>query len=313
MLRRTIMAIALALPLAPGCSKQGKLTEVEVPEAGVSMRYDLTPGQEYDGHIRMRNAAQTPLGDIVTVVEFDAKLVVSAKTQGGGALVRARVDGIKLDLRLPDGVPAEAVGLTQEAATALNGKELGFDLTELGEVSNEPEPPPDAPMESKTIFTMIASAVTAGFVRVPEQPIKDGETWDAAPRERKPGVTSMSSTGTLGGLGRNEAGEDIAKLELASEAEMERDGQQVKMKQSTKAAFSATGGYPVSVKRTINNEIVGKATLLIEIEAEWAKGGKQAVEASPPPAEVQAITDPCDPDYVGAEECADEATPATEG
>lgn len=314
-LASSLFALALALPLATSCTKKAQLTEVAVPEAGVSMRYDLTAGQQYDGHVRMRNSVQTPMGDVLTLIEFDVTLVASAQAHDGLTLMRATVDDIKLDLRLPEGIPAAAAGgLTPEAAAALNGMELRFDLSERGDVSNEPEPPKDAPLETQAIVGMVTNAITAGFVRVPEQPVKDGESWDASSSQNKPEVKSSTSTGTLKGLGRNEAGEDIAKLELTAELEAERDGRQIKAKQSVKASFSATGGYPVTVERTINNEIVGQGTMLIEIETSWTKGSKHAVEAAPAPTpDVQTITDPCDPDYVGAEDCPDEAVPAAEG
>src|SRR5690242_10056392 len=96
-----LVVLALALPLSAGCGKtKTKLTEVEVPEAGVSMRYDLTPGQEYAGHMKMKTTAPTPVGDVITTIEFDVAMVVSANEDASGKLVRATVKGIKLDLRL---------------------------------------------------------------------------------------------------------------------------------------------------------------------------------------------------------------------
>lgn len=321
MLRRSLasslyrlgIALVLALPLSAGCGKtKSKLTEVAVPEAGVSMRYDLAPGQEYAGHIKMRNTLPTPVGDVLTSIEFDVALVVSANTDASGTLVRATIKGIALDVRLPEGVPAEAVGgLTPEAAAALDGMELRFNLSERGDVSNEPEPPESAPLETKAIVGMIANALTSAFVRVPEQPVKDGESWDAKAKESKATVKSATHTGTLEGLARNAAGEEIAQLVFKADIEAEQQGQAVKVHQDVKASFSTTGGYALAVERTINNEVVGQGTVLIEIEAAWTKGGKQAVEAAPAPSgEVQAITDPCDPDYVGAEECPTTAPPA---
>lgn len=316
MVRRALapsLLVMLALVLPLGCTSKPQLTQVEVPEAGISMRYDLSPGQEYEGHVTMRNSAQTPVGDVVTLLEFDVALVVSASEEAGGPLVRATVNGIKLDLRLPEGIPAAMVGgMTPEAAAALNGMELRFNLSDLGEVSNEPEPPADAPMETKAIVGMITSALTSGFVRVPEQPVKDGESWDAKSKQAKEGVTSATNTGTLQGLGRNAAGDDIAQLVFVAQIEAEREGQKFIVKQDIEASFSATGGHVVSVKRKINNEIVGQGSLLSEIEAAWTKGGKQALEpaSATPSGEVQAITDPCDPDYVGGEDCPADAASA---
>lgn len=307
------LALALPLPLSAGCGKtKTKLTEVAVPEAGVSMRYDLAPGQEYAGHIKMRNTLPTPVGDVLTSIEFDVALVVSANADASGKLVRATIKGIALDVRLPEGVPAEAVGgLTPEAAAALDGMELRFNLSERGEVSNEPEPPESAPLETKAIVGMIANALTSAFVRVPEPPVKDGESWDAKSEDPKATIKSATHTGTLEGLGRNAAGEDIAQLVFVADIEAEQQGHAVKVHQDVKASFSTTGGYAVAIERTIKNEVVGQGTVLVEIEAAWKKGGKQAVEgAAAPSGEVQAITDPCDPDYVGAEECPTAAPPA---
>jgi hypothetical protein len=317
MLRRSLVpsilvVLALVLPSSTGCSKKPQLTEVAVPEAGISMRYDLAPGQEYLGHVKLRNAIQTPVGEVVTIIEFDAVLVASANETAGGRLVRATVSNIKLDLRLPEGIPAAAVGgLTPEAAAALDGTELPFDLSDRGEVSNDPEPPATAPMETKAIFIMITSALTGGFVRVPEQPVKDGESWDASSSTPRAGVRSSSTTGTLEGLARNGAGEDIAQLALVGQMQAEREGRQVKTKQTVKASFSTTAGFPIAVTRSINTEVEGQGTVLIEIEAEWKKGGKRSVPAASPTPEpeVQEITDPCDPDYVGAEECPADAAP----
>jgi hypothetical protein len=309
-----LVALALALPFSAGCGKtKSKLTEVAVPEAGVSMRYDLGPGQEYAGHVKMRNTLPTPVGDVLTLIEFDVALVVSGSEDASGKLVRTTLENVQLELRLPEGVPAAAAGgMTPEAAAALDGTELRFNLSEHGDVSNEPKPPESAPLETQVILGMVTDALMSSFVRVPEQPVKDGESWDAKSKETKDSVKSATVTGTLEGLGRNAAGDDIAQLAFVADIEAEQNGLALEIKQDVKASFSATGGFPVTVERKINTEIVGQGTVLMEIEAEWKKGGKQAVEAAPPaPAgEVQTITDPCDPDYVGAEECpAPEAAP----
>ncbi len=317
MLRRPstlLVAIALCLPLGTGCNKKPQLTEVEVPEAGVSLRYDLTPGQEYGGHVKMRNSAQTPMGDVVSTLEFDVAMTVSANKDGEHTLVRATVQGIEFSMRLPDGIPPAMVGgMNAEMAKGLNGIEVSFKLNERGEVDDLPEPPEGGDPGVRNLIGMITQALSAGLsVRTPEQPVKDGESWDAKSKDPDEAIKSATSTGTLQGLGRNEAGEDIAQLVYSADIESEREqgGAKftIKMKVETEVAFSATGGYPVTVTRKINNELVGQASSLMEIEAEWSKGEKQAVEAAPA-TEVQAVTDPCDPDYAGMGECADDALP----
>lgn len=321
MLRRTsllLVAVALALPL--GCGKKQQLTEVEVPDAGVTLRYDVSPGQEYAGHVKMRNSLQTPMGDVTTNIEFDVALAVSANKVGDAMLVRATVQNIVLNLRLPDGIPAAAAGgMTPEAAAALNGMELRFHLTERGKVDEMPEPPESAPMPVKGIINMIAGGLTAGLgVKLPEQPVKNGESWDSKPSDPDKNVTSATSTGTFQGMGRNEAGEDIVQLAYTGEVQSERTqgGQTMKViqKAETEVSFSASGGYPAQVKRKLNNEVVGQGTILTEVEAEWTKGAKQDVgPVQGAPAEgsggEQDIADPCDPDYVGMGECVEDGAP----
>ncbi len=314
------LALALVLPVGTGCTKKQQLTEVEVPEAGVSLRYDLSPGQEYDGHVKMRTTTQTPMGDIAISLEFDTMLVVSAKEEDGGKLVRATIKGIEMNVRTPDGIPAAAVGLDPAAADPLNGMELRFNLSPRGKVSNTPEPPEGASQGVQAIIGMITNALTAGLaLSLPEDSLEGGQSWDATRGDQDEDVVSAKSTGVLEGLARNEAGEDVARLvyEAAIESSRTQGEHTVEVKQDvdTKAMFSASGGYPISLDRTIKNEIVGQVTILMEIESEWTKGSKQEVAPAPattttPETQVQAIDDPCDPDYVGMGECVEEGAEA---
>ena len=98
---RIVLAAALAAPLVAlgGCGKE-KLTEVQVPDSGIAMTYDLTAGQSYGGHIKMRNSVQTPMGDMIQSIEFDVDLVVQGDV-GGTSLVSATVSEIDLSVRLP--------------------------------------------------------------------------------------------------------------------------------------------------------------------------------------------------------------------
>ncbi|MEM7157976.1 MAG: hypothetical protein AAF799_34360 [Myxococcota bacterium] len=317
------LAVALALPFGTGCNKNGKLTEVEVPEAGVSLRYDLTPGQEYGGSIQMRTTIQTPMGDIATNLKFNTQLVVAAKEEDGGKLVRATIKDIEMTVRTPDGIPAGATGMDPNAATALNGMEMRFNLSPQGKVSNTPEPPEGAPQTVASAIGLITTALTAGLaVSLPDENVDSGESWDASrddDDDEGTEVLSSSSKGTLEGMARNEAGEDVAKLSFLSDIKSKRKvgEQEIAANQNveTTANFSASGGYPISLERKINNEIVGQTTILIEIESEWSKGGKQDVAPAPAQSEpeVQAIDDPCDPDYVGMGECVEEgAEPAAD-
>lgn len=309
---------ALSLPAVPGCGKE-KLTEIAVPESGVSLRYDLAAGQAYGGHIKMRNAAQTPLGDVVTSCEFDVDLVVTGPLDGKN-LLKAKVAAIEVDVRLPEGFPKAAGGqVPPEAIEAVNGMELRFNLDDRGELSDMPEPPADAAPEVKLVIAMVSSALSAGFVKLPEQAIKVGDSWDVTPENAPAGSTG---TGKLDGMARHdEVGEDVAKLAYAIDIKAPEDDPAAKpgpgmgaRKQEVEALFSVAG-YPVKIDRKISADIKGVGGASIEVTAAWKKLDKRAVEP-PTPADTatseQAITDPCDPDYVGGEECVGEGAPATE-
>ena len=89
MLRRALGSLLVSGLLVsglalPGCGKE-KIAKVAVPDAGVQLRYDLTGGQAYGGHLKMRNTVQTPLGDLIQAIEtafFDAGAVSYVRLHG---------------------------------------------------------------------------------------------------------------------------------------------------------------------------------------------------------------------------------------
>jgi hypothetical protein len=297
--------IGLAVPLAvAGCDKK-KLTEIEVPDSGVDLAYDVTSGQAYGGHIRMRNAVQTPVGDIIQSIEFDVDLVVAGPL-GDSNLVKATVSGLKLDIRLPEGIPAGAGGaIPPEVVDALNGTELRFHLSSSGAVAEMPEPPENAPQEVQAVVGMVVGALQAGFVTLPDKSLKNGDTWNPVSDDDDEGRTG---TGTFNGMARDDAsGEDVARLAYAyqrapgAEPAEGASGPRVEGKQDIEVLFSVAG-YPVQVLRKSSGDIKGIGGFNSEVKAEWKKLDKRVVE--PPTTEVvQEISDPCDPDYVGPEDC----------
>ena len=58
------------------------------------------------------------------------------------------------------------------------------------------------------------------------------------------------------------------------------------------------------MKRSLKSSLGAAGDLIGEAEVTWKKGEKVAVKSAPP-VEEQSITDPCNPDYVGPEECKD--------
>ncbi len=296
------LSLAVAVPLVGGCGKK-KLTEIEVPDAGVDLRYDLTAGQAYGGHLKMRNAVQTPIGDLIQSIEFDVELVVNGPI-GESNLVAATVSDIKFDVRLPEGMPADAAKQmpSAEEAAAVGGTQLRFHLDEQGKVTEMPEPPKEIADKVGQVVGMVAGALQAGFVTLPGKPLKNGETWDPVSDDD----TGRKGTGTFNGMARDGAsGADVARLTYAFERNPEAEGggsgPRMEGNQDIEVLF-ATDGYPVQIKRKISGDIKGIGGFNSEVTAEWKKLDKRAVTA-PTNEVVQEITDPCDPDYVGPEEC----------
>lgn len=303
-----LVGSGLLITLPASCEKKQTLTEVEAPDEGLALQYDLTPGQTYGGSVQMRNSIQSPMGDIVQAIEFDVDLLMSGAGSDDKRLVVATIDEIGFDLRLPDGMPAAAAGgLTPELAAQLNGIELRFELDHLGEVSEMPEPPKDQPQQVQAMIQMIAGALGSSFVRLPNKAIKAGESWEVSV-DPQPGEENLKRTGkgTFVGMARNDKGEDLVELELAgtTEGTMEARGQKQEVSSEQKAAvlFSTTAGFPAQIERTRNGQVPGLGAMFTEIEAQWRKGERREVDLQAAP-EVQEITDPCDPDYVGPEAC----------
>ena len=236
-MRARIVSLVAALAVGvvlPACGKKKQLTEVNVPDAGVALRYDLTPGQKYAGHVRVRNQFNTPGGEIVTKVEFDVDLLVTGTKDETGALLTASVKNITVDAIVPDGIPKEMTGLSAEVAQQLNGVEISFNIDEHGKVSNVPDPPKELAMPIKATLAQLTSGILFGLVRVPEASLKKGQTWTPQNTREDPNV-KVSGSGKFEGMVRDDkSGLSLAKLsiESTSEGESEAEGQKLNIASS---------------------------------------------------------------------------------
>ncbi len=310
-MRARLVTLVAALVLGgalPACGNKKKLTEVETPDSGVALRYDLTPGQVYEGHVKVRNQINTAAGEIVTKVEFDVDLLVTGSRDATGPLLTATVNNIQVDAIVPDGIPKEMTGMSQEVAEQLNGVEISFNFDEQGKVSNVPDPPQDLPMPVKATLAQVTSGILFGLVRLPETTLKKGQTWTPK-SSRDDDNMKVTGSGTFEGMVRDEkSGASLAKLsiESTSEGESEAEGTKLNIASSQKVAvlFATDAGFPAEVKRNLKSSLGAAGDLIGEAEVTWKKGAKRDVKGVEP-GEVQDITDPCDPDYVGPAECKD--------
>ncbi|MEM6293117.1 MAG: hypothetical protein AAGA54_17710 [Myxococcota bacterium] len=299
-LRRLALCALLMSPVGLSCKKQ-QLAAAVVPDEGITMRYDLTPGQSYQGHLKSRTAITTPMGDIVIRFEFDVDLLVTGNSSADGPLVIATFNAIETNVVTPSAIPAAMAGVNPEVAKALNGMEIRFNMNDEGAIENVPELPEGQPPEVVATVGQLTTALQASIIRLPEKPLKKGETWT---RERDEDGMKSKSNGTFKDFGTVD-GQTVAKLLTETTGDMKREMQGREVTGTLNVlgehSFVTSAGYPAEVSNKVrqSNNI---ATINVEIDATWAKGEVRAVETTAP-AEVQAVTDPCDADYVGPDPC----------
>ena len=302
--RSLLLAVTLLGCFGTSCEKE-QLAEAVVPDTGVTMAYDLTPGQTYQGHISQNTTIETPMGNVQMKLEYDVELLVTGNASADGPLLAATFKEIKANAVMPSGVPAEAMGFDPEAAKSLNGVELRFNMNEGGEIENIPELPEDAPMQIKVILGQMTGGLQAAFARMPDKPLKKGESWT---RDRDEDGTTTSMKGLFKDFGSDASGATIATLETESEGKIKREaeGKTVEGTVSSLSTvkFVTSDGYASSLKRKIR-QTSNMGSVNLEFDVTWTKGEKQAVEAKAS-GEVQAVNDPCDADYVGPDPCGDD-------
>lgn len=259
---------------ASGCAKQ-KLSDVAVPEGGMKLRYELAAGRTLVGHVKVRDSAQTPLGELVNRLEYDLTLTVVEPVADGFA-VDASVANVVFNQRIPDGLPAKALdeqGFNAATADAINGLVMRVVMTEHGDVTDVPEPPAEANLGLTAMLGMVLAGVQAGLVRVPPELVKAGDTWDAVDLKRLEEGETAQGSGTFVSLGQDAAGTELAQLEH----EYERTGThktpigvvEFKSRAKLQTRFDVGKGYPTQVKGQISREARGQ-TAVTEIEAEWS-------------------------------------------
>ncbi len=302
-----VRALALAAAglfglVGASCNK-AQLAEAVVPDEGVSLRYDLTPGQAYGGHVKSRTTIQTPMGNLETRMEFDVDLFVTGANSADGPLMSATISNITVKAITPGGIPAAQAGADPEVAKALDGLEFRFNMSEAGKIENMPEPPEDQPMPFVAMIGQLTEGLTFSLASLPDEPLKKGETWT---RSRDEDSIKSTLNGTFKDFGTAADGLTLAKLETEGKGEGESERQGMKLAFSvystSEVSFATDAGYPTTVYRKVRQSISNFGDVNSEYDSEWTKLDKRPVEATAPP-EVQAVTDPCDADYVGPDPC----------
>ncbi len=308
-------AVALALlAFTPACGPKG-LQKLEVPQAGVKMSYDLLPGAAYTGRLRIGNTQTVEgAGNISQALECDVKLVVvGADAQRGGTTLRATFGNIDLKWGLPPSAPMSPAEFTRDAIARLQGMNVSFTVKPTGEIVYMPVPPQDLSDVDKQFIDVVLRGLEKAFLVVPDHPVKDQETWaqdEKRGREGKLGRYVVGKVETrVEGLFRDETRkEDLLRLVIQhkrTETITTKDGSRKNESEGKSTAMFSTQGYLAEIQGESRDFDPVNGMTFSKVKVDWRKTatGSKSGPASPPLE--QEIGDPCDPDYVGAETCAD--------
>ena len=103
-MRRLLVALLLcSAPLACGGGKN--LQKLEAPAGGVTLAYDLSPGQVYKGTVANSQSVRTTSGSSLSRgFQFDVSLAVRGPAPDGqGIMVTARYSNVNIRWGLPPG------------------------------------------------------------------------------------------------------------------------------------------------------------------------------------------------------------------
>ena len=313
MLRRLLVALALCAAPSLACSGNQNLQKVEGPASGVTLGYDLAAGQIYKGNVRSSETVRATTGaSLSRGFSFDVTLAVRGPDpKGQGTLVTARYSNVDIRWGLPPGATFSVGELVSKATSQLQGLEVDFNVDETGKVLFMPDLPSDMPEELRFVLQEAIDTLETAFLPVPARPLKVGDTWKDDKTRGKKGklgrYLQATATSKVEGFFRDAAkNSEVTKLSI-SETETEittakTGSHELKKETSTSALFAHADRYLTSLTRERQTFDPGNATIFTKLEVNWSKGPTAQATAGAVK-QVQDISDPCHPDYVGGEEC----------
>jgi hypothetical protein len=319
---RLALAVLLALtgPTLCGCSTSTELRRVRTPREGVTMAYALEPGQSFEGTLRLGNTRaveglEDPLGQTATCEVSMAVVGVSPK----GVEIRATFTSVELEWDLPPAATYSSEELLELAHEQLRGMQVSFVVRPDGRVQALPAPPADAPPELYEVIETMLLGLDAFFVPLPPQPLARGDAWS----ERLQHTTGDGLSQALEHEVRLDASYEhrddelllLRQLTIVQERREQRpgDGGPVTVEREVQAQMLfATTGFPAQLDRETREFDPVRGVVFRKVRAEWSRTRGLVPELVAPPSsgDVQMITDPCNPDYVGPRLCEETEAPA---
>lgn len=312
------MILGLGLGLAPtGCKKD--MEELTVPAEGIALRYDLTPGAAFEGHIDRNQTLGAGDSQFKQILKFSVKLSVLSVDEAGLARVAATVSNIQIDWNVP-GMPMSLDEFNANAKKTLEGVTIRFNVDAQGKVSDVPAPPPNLDEITVGVLDSVIEGLTSAFYVLPQAPLTANASWDDADtrgREGKLGKYVEETThGALVGLFEHtQTKQKLARLRIdqdRSETTTTKTGaSSTRVRSKVSVEFDVDADYITRIESTLS-ATQGPNTTTTQFLATWTRSsaGAGAATSEPEPdpnagKQVQKIDDPCNDDYVGPQECLD--------
>lgn len=324
MTTRTVLGLCLSALLlvgAPlvGCAG-GDLTETNIPADGIELKYDLQPGATFDGQVRRRETISVRGQPMSRSINFSVQLVVNGLDDAGNAKVAAKVSNIELNWVVP-GLPISMNEFNAKAKQRLEGVTIRFSVEPSGKVFDVPAPPAELDPAEIEVLDSIIEGLTSAFFVVPDERLTATQGWDSEDtrgREGKLGkFTKEITRGSLAGTYEHrETKQQLAKLEIdgdKTETTTTKDGSsEIRTRSETTVMWDTQASYMASISSKMTRT-QGASTTTVQFDAEWTRSlsstpaatSTTGTEAGEQPANVQSITDPCDDNYVGPDDCLD--------
>ena len=316
-----LLAVLLAALATVACGP--KYEPVEVPAEGVRLSYDMSPGRTFEGHVRRSETASGPYGTLNRVLEYDVRLTIAGKDPNrGDILVRATFRNVKIQWTLPpsSGLNVSIDEFIQNAVRQVQGMEIRFNVGDDGKVHYLPPIPSEADDQLKLVIRAVLDSLDEAFLQVPSKPLEPGASWEDTEKKGRKGKLGRYRKGTrkttFKGLYREpQTGATLALLTVEDRGEevitTKSGSRRNEWNGTTEAYFSMTDAFLHARHGEMRKFDPKEGTTFVKVDVTWRK----VADGSRAPAvkvERQKITDPCDPDYVGFEECPADAPAAAE-
>lgn len=323
MFRRLLVVLTLCAAPTLACGDKN-MQKIEAPTSGVTLAYDLTPGQVYKGKVISKETVVGTSGNkIARGFSFDVSLAVRGPDEThGGTKVTARYTNVDIRWGLPGATPFSITELVNKATAQLQGLEVDFNVDASGKILYMPDLPEDIADDLRVVLQEALDTLETAFLSVPQRPLKIADTWKDDKKRGRQGklgryLEAVVTTKVDGFFRESASKTDLTKLtidESEKEVTTAKSGSHEVTKETTTTAYFAHGDR--YLHRLVRDRKVfdpGNATTFAGLDVTWTKAESSAAApvAAPTVKQVQDISDPCHPDYVGGEECAP-AAPAGE-